>query len=135
MLKYNSIQVGDYVVANNQGDTVLGEVVRLNPYNKQVCIDTGPQNFWYDISEIAPIALSEAALQEFKFHKQVNPDGSVKYSKGAFRVLLPKENDFSRMEIWYREEHRHIAQPIFVHELQNHFHEMTKVYLNDIPFD
>jgi hypothetical protein len=70
-----------------------------------------------------------------KFHKQVNVDGTVKYSKGAFRIATAKEGDFSRMELWYRDEHRHIMQPIEIHVLQNHFYEMTKVHLNDEAYD
>ncbi len=81
------------------------------------------------------LSLSDEELVHFKFHKEVNPDGTVKYLKGAFRILIPKEGDFSRMEIWYRDETRHILQPISVHNLQNHFYEMTKVYLNDESFD
>ena len=74
-------------------------------------------------------------LTNFKFHKHVNDDGTIKYSKGAFRILIPKQGDFSRMEIWYRDEKRHILQPIPVHTLQNHFYEMTKVHLNTESFD
>jgi hypothetical protein len=55
--------------------------------------------------------------------------------KGAFRIMLEKERDFSHMEIWYRDERRHILHPISVHNLQNHFYEMTKVFLNDESFD
>jgi hypothetical protein len=54
--------------------------------------------------------------------------------KGAFRMLIPKEGDFSRMEIWYRDEQRHILEPIPLHVLQNHFFEMTKVFLNEGSF-
>ena len=51
--------------------------------------------------------------------------------KGAFRMMLLANNDFSKFEIWYRDEHRHIIHPIFVHQLQNHYYDMTKVYLNE----
>jgi hypothetical protein len=49
-------------------------------------------------------------------------------------MLLPAEGDFSKFEIWYRDEKRHIMQPIFVHQLQNHFLDMTKVHLNETAF-
>jgi len=55
--------------------------------------------------------------------------------KGAFRMLVPKEGDYSRMEIWYRDETRKIINPISLHTLQNHFYEMTKVFLNDESFE
>jgi hypothetical protein len=86
------------------------------------------------MEQLKPIPLNEQELFDLKFTKQTNDDGTVKYSKGAFRLLLPAAEDFSKMEIWYRDERRHITHPINVHELQNHFYEMTKVHLNDEPF-
>ena len=52
MTKYNSLKIGDYVIANNDGDARRGEIVDLNPYNKQVCVDVGPQEFWYYADQI-----------------------------------------------------------------------------------
>lgn len=134
MIKFHEIKVGDYLVADNDGDMKRGEVTNLNGDEKQVCVDTG-QEFWYELNQLQPLPLDEKELNNLKFHKQVNPDGTVKYLKGAFRILAPKEGDFSRMEIWYRDETRHITHPISVHNLQNHFYEMTKVHLNDESFD
>ena len=134
MIKFHEVKVGDYLIADNDGDNRRGEVTNLNGDEKQVCVDTG-QEFWYETSQLIAIPLSEEELMSLKFHKQVNDDGTVKYLKGAFRILIPKEADFSRMEIWYRDETRHILQPINVHNLQNHFYEMTKVHLNDESFD
>ena len=133
MIKFHEVKVGDYLIADNDGDNRRGEVTNLNGDEKQVCVDTG-QEFWYETSQLIAIPLNEEELMSLKFHKQVNDDGTVKYLKGAFRILIPKETDFSRMEIWYRDERRHIAHPIFLHELQNHYHEMTKVHLNDEVF-
>jgi len=135
MIKFHEIKIGDYLVADNDGDAKRGEVTNLNGDEKQVCVDTGAQEFWYETNQLQALPLSDEELMHFKFHKEVNPDGTVKYSKGAFRILTPKDGDFSRMEIWYRDETRHILQPISVHNLQNHFHEMTKVHLNDESFD
>lgn len=134
MLKFQEIKTGDYLIADNDGDKKRGEVTNLNGDEKQVCVDTG-QEFWYELDQLSPVPLNEEELTNLKFHKLVNPDGTVKYAKGAFRILAPKEGDFSRMEIWYRDEIRHIMNPINVHNLQNHFYEMTKVHLNDESFD
>lgn len=134
MIKFHEVKVGDYLIADNDGDSRRGEVTNLNGDEKQVCVDTG-QEFWYETNQLIAIPLNEEELMSLRFHKQVNNDGTVKYLKGAFRILIPKEGDFSRMEIWYRDETRHILQPINVHNLQNHFHEMTKVHLNDESFD
>ncbi|MFN8243622.1 MAG: hypothetical protein U0X40_06160 [Ferruginibacter sp.] len=135
MIKFNEIKVGDYLVADNDGDKRQGEVTNLNHDEKQVCVDNGVQEFWYETEQLSAIPLDDAQLERLKFHRQVNEDGTVKYSKGAFRMMLPKEGDFSAFEIWYRDEHRHITHSINVHNLQNHFYEMTKVHLNDDSFD
>ena len=135
MIKFNELKAGDYVMANNDGDVKRGEVEDLNHNEKQVCVNTGAQGFWYELDQLSAIPLNEEEMTNFKFHKQVNEDGTIKYMKGAFRMLIPKDGDFSRMELWYRDEQRHIIEPIPVHILQNHFYEMTKVFLNDGSFD
>ncbi len=134
MIKFHEVKVGDYLIADNDGDSRRGEVTNLNGNEKQVCVDTG-QEFWYETNQLVAISLDEEELMHLKFHKHINDDGTIKYSKGAFRILISKEGDFSRMEIWYRDETRHILQPINVHNLQNHFYDMTKVHLNTESFD
>lgn len=135
MIKFSDIKVGDLLVADNEGDKRMGEVTQLHSANKQVRIDNGVQEFWYETDQLTEIPIDDSALMRLKFRKQLNQDGTVKYMKGAFRMLIPREGDFSRMEIWYRDEARHIMQTIPLHVLQNHFYEMTKVHLNDEPFD
>ena len=135
MIKFNEIKVGDYLIADNDGDKKQGEVTNLNHDEKQVCVNTGAQDFWYETEQLSAIPLDDDQLMKLKFHKEENPDGTVKYMKGAFRMMLPAKNGFSKFEIWYRDEHRHIIHPINVHQLQNHFYEMTKVHLNDESFD
>ncbi len=134
MIKFQDIKVGDYLMADNDGDKLTGEVTNLNGDEKQVCVDTGTQEFWFETSQLSAIPLDESQLTMLKFSKQENEDGTVKYMKGAFRILLPAKGNFNTMEIWYRDEKRHILQPISVHQLQNHFYEMTKVHLTDVPF-
>ena len=135
MIKFNEIKVGDYLFADNDGDKKPGEVTNLNNNEKQVCVNTGTQDFWYETEQLSPIGLDDDQLTKLKFQKQENEDGSVKYMKGAFRMMLPAKNDFSKFEIWYRDEKRHIMQPISLHQLQNHFYEMTKVHLNHQTFE
>ena len=135
MLKFQNIKVGDFFMADNDGDVLKGEVTNLkNGTPQQILLDVGAQEFWYDMNHLSAIPLSDEALADLKFSRQVNNDGTVKYSKGAFRIMLPAESDFTAMEIWYRDEKRHILATIAVHELQNHFLEMTKVHLNEKAF-
>lgn len=135
MIQFHEIKVGDFLIADNDGDKKQGEVTDLNSNEKQVCVNTGVQDFWYETEQLTAIPLDDEQLSKLKFHKTENEDGTVKYMKGAFRMMLSSKNDFSKFEIWYRDEHRHIMQPIQVHHLQNHFYEMTKVHLNDESFD
>ncbi len=135
MIKFHEIKVGDYLIADNDGDKKQGEVTDLNGNEKQVCVNTGAQDFWYETEQLSAIPLDDDQLTKLKFLREENEDGTVKYMKGAFRMMLPAKDNFSRFEIWYRDEHRQILQPINVHQLQNHFYDMTKVHLNDESFD
>ena len=86
MIKFHEIKVGDYMIADNDGDMKRGEVTNLNGDEKQVCVDTG-QEFWYELNQLQPLPLNEDELMNY------------------------------------------------VHNLQNHFYDMTKVHLNDESFD
>ena len=134
MINYNEIKTGDYVLASNDGVVWQGEVTNLNGDGKEVCVYNGVQDFWFKSDELQAIPLNDEQLQKLMFTKETLSDGSVKYKKGAFRILLPAEDQFSRFEIWYRDEKRQILNPIAVHQLQNHYHDMTKVHLNDQAF-
>ncbi|MFC4261998.1 hypothetical protein ACFOWM_03845 [Ferruginibacter yonginensis] len=137
MIKLSELKQGGHIIAEHEGDKKRGEIVKINNADKQICINSGVQDFWFDMGKghLEAIPITDDELTNFKFHKLVNDDGTVKYMKGAFRILIPKEGDFSRMEIWYRDEQRHIMEPIPLHVLQNHFYEMTKVFLNEGSFD
>ncbi len=131
MIKFQDIKVGDYLLAEQDGTTWAGEVTNLNGDEKEICVNNGVQEFWFKSEELKPLPLDESQLLKLNFQKQENGDDSVKYLKGAFRMLIPHKDDFSKFEIWYREEKRQILQPIAVHQLQNHYLEMTKVHLTD----
>ncbi len=135
MIRFQDIKVGDYVIANFAGDKRYGEVTHLDRNSRQVCVDVGVQEFWYETDHLIPILLNDEQLKKLRFRKMENEDGSVKYFKGAFRIFLPHRNDFSKVEVWYRDERRIIGHLLSVHELQNHFYEMTKVHLTEEAFD
>ena len=50
MLKINEIKVGDYFIAENEGDQKLGVVSNINLMNNQVCINAGVPDLWYSIT-------------------------------------------------------------------------------------
>ena len=129
MIKFNELKVGDMVNVEFEGQMRVGEVIDLDREDKLVCVETEVQEFWYEPQHLFPLPITDAQLKSFGFEKIENADGSVKYMKEAFRILLHKKDDFSAFEMWYREDRRHITHPIFFHELQNHYLQMTKVEL------
>jgi hypothetical protein len=129
MLRFNDLKPGDLVVAEYDGQEWEGEVTELNREDKEVCIRTQVQDFWFTMPHLKGIPLDDRQLTNLGFEKQANGSGPVKYMKGAFRILLPEAGRFDEFEMWYREDRRHIKSPIFVHELQNHYRDMTKVEL------
>lgn len=132
MIKFSSLQPGNLVIASYEDVQSEGIVKELNHEDKEVCVETAVQEFWYTPNDLYPVPLSDAQLTKLGFEKQDMGD-QVKYMKGAFRLVVPKGGDFSNVEMWYREDRRHITYHMAVHELQNHHYQMTKVELNLEP--
>ena len=133
MIKFSDLKVGDYVLAGMDGQSWRGEVTDFNNDEKEIGVNNGVQKFYFKSENLYPIPVDEENLLKMNFTQHVNEDGSVKYMKGAFRILTPKQDDFHQFDIWYRDEKRHIFNPISVHDLQNHYLAMTKVHLTDKP--
>lgn len=131
MIKFSELKQGDYVLAESDGQAWRGEVTDFNYNEKEIAVNNGVQEFYFASENLYPIPVDEEQLLKLKFQKQVNDDGSIKYMKGAFRIQTPNQDNFSSYEIWYRDEKRFITQPIHLHQLQNHYLEMTKVHLTD----
>jgi hypothetical protein len=129
MIRFNELKPGDLVLAEYEGEKSEGVVKELNREDKEVCVETSVQEFWYTPEHLYPIPLSDAQLQKLGFTR-VDNGNSVKYMKDSFRILVPNRDDFSNVEIWWREDRRHLTHPLSVHELQNHYYQMTKVELN-----
>lgn len=133
MIKFNEVKMGDFLIGEYEGQRWEGEVVRLNNDEKQVCLETEVQEFWFETENLYPIPLNDATLKTLNFGRDEMPDGSVKYKKGSFRMLIGKPDDFSRMDIWYRDDKRINPDIHYIHQLQNHYYQMTKVHLTDEP--
>ncbi|MBW7840223.1 MAG: hypothetical protein H3C36_11420 [Chitinophagaceae bacterium] len=133
MIKFSDLKAGDYVLANSDGKVWMGEVTSFNRDEKEIGVDNGVQEFFFKSEDLNPVPLDDNTLLKMSFKKQANEDGTVKYMKGAFRLLTPGKDNFSRFEMWYKDEKRIILDPIYLHQLQNHYLEMTKVHLTDQP--
>jgi hypothetical protein len=128
MLKLGDLKQGDIVLVNDEGVEREGTVEKISHENRQALVDNGVQEFWYDLDHIRPIPLDENQLLKLGFEKEL-VNGEVKYKKGSFRLVTPKEGDFTNIEMWWREDRRHFNFPISVHDLQNLHLDMTKVPL------
>src|ERR1700710_187430 len=130
MIQFHELRVGDIILAEFEGQQSEGEVIELNGDDKEVCVRSSVQDFWFSPADLYAIPLDEGQLMEFGFERQDVAEGGVKYLKGPFRILLSEKGNFSHFEMWYREDRRHITHPLSVHELQNHYHQMTKIDLS-----
>ncbi|WP_276501373.1 hypothetical protein [Terrimonas pollutisoli] len=130
MLKLGDLKQGDHILLNDEGVEREGTVVKVSHEERQALVNNGVQEFWYNLDEIRPIPLDEKQLVRLGFTKEeMNGSGAVKYKKDSFRLLLPHKDDFSNIEMWWREDRRHFNFPLGVHDLQNLYHDMTKVPL------
>ncbi|TAL41558.1 MAG: hypothetical protein EPN92_12805 [Chitinophagaceae bacterium] len=128
MIKIGQLQSGDIVMVNDEGLMREGVVVGKDIAEHLIHVDNGIQEFWYQPQDLYPVALDESQLLKFGFEKE-QLDGSMKYKKGVFRLMIPQPGNFSNIEMWYREDRRHFNIPLAVHELQNLHLQMTKVPL------
>ena len=129
MIKFNELKVGDFVIAEYEGQKRDGVVTHLNGDEKQVSVETDVQDFYYDPQDLYPIPITHEALLDLHFTSEDLSDGSVKYKKGSFRLMVPRKNDFSSLEMWYREDRRHHPNVHYIHQLQNYYLDMTKIHL------
>ncbi len=129
MVKLNELKPGDIMKVLDEGGVEReGVVTNLSRDENLVCVDNGIQEFWYEPAQLVPIPLTEEQLFKLGFERQ-DTDGGAKYMRGPFRVLVKDPGNYTHLEVWYREDHRLFNHPLYVHELQNHYLDMTKVPL------
>ncbi len=131
MLKIGNLKSGDIIMVNDDGVKREGTVVKTSHEENQALVNNGIQEFWYSPENMEPLPLDESRLIKFGFTKE-DLDGLVKYKRDSFRVVAPKNGDFSKIEMWWREDIRNFDFPLSVHEFQNLYLDMTKVHL-DLP--
>ena len=132
MIKVSELKEGDILHVMDAGVQREGVVRDTDRDENKVLVDTGVQEFWFSPEEIAPIPLtSDHLVNLLGFEKETMADG-VKYKKGPFRVKIQDPGNNTHLEVWYREDHRHFNHPLYVHELQNHYLDMTKVHLERV---
>lgn len=133
MIPFKDLKPGNWVLVNDDGQQEQGEVSGLNPDEGQIGVTvTGGNNAYFFPKDVFPLPLSDDLLiNDLRFTKEILPEGYVKYLHGPFRLVIETPGDFSHSKIWYREDKRQITYPLYVHQLQNHYLEMTKVELTE----
>ena len=129
MIRIQEVKIGDLIQADFGGQHFDGRVTDINHEDKQIQVHNGDQEDWFDPESLEAIPLDDVQLSKLGFDKELNDDKSVKYKRGPFRIQISAPGKFDDLEIWYREDRRHVHHPIGVHELQNFYHQMTKVDL------
>jgi hypothetical protein len=128
MLKIGNLKSGDIVMLNDEGMARQGTVVDVSQEQNQALVNNGIQEFWYSPEDMTAVPLDESQLMKFGFIKE-EENGAVKYKLDSFRLVTPKKDDFSNIEMWWREDKRHFGFALGVHELQNLYLDMTKIHL------
>lgn len=132
MLNIHELKEGDIVHVQEEGIEREGVVVETSREENMALIDNGVQEFWYTPEQISPLPLTEERLINLLgFEREETPEGT-KFKKGAFRLLVHDPGNGTNVDVWYREDHRHFNHPLYLHELQNHHLEMTKVPLERV---
>lgn len=130
MISLHDLKVGDTVIVDNEGSRMEGEVVEVNHEDKQICVATGEQEFWYSLDKLYSIPLDEEQLLKMKFHKETTTDnGGSTYIRGPFAVKLYYQEGQAMTLLSYRDEYRDIKGELTVNQLQNHYHGMTNFHL------
>lgn len=128
MLKINNLKEGDIITVEDDGLKREGTVVKVSREEHQALVNNGIQEFWYNQEDMYAVPLDDSQLKRLGFAGE-DLDGGVKYKKDSFRVFVPRKGDFSKIEMWWREDKRHFDFPLSVHEFQNLYLDMTKVHL------
>ena len=132
MVKITELKEGDIVKVLFDGGEREGVVTDVSRDENMACVNNGVQEFWYPPEEIIPVPLTGDRLETLLgFEKEETSEGT-KYKRGPFRVLVHDPGNYTNLEIWYREDHRHFTHALYLHELQNHHLDMTKVPLERV---
>ncbi|HEU0063674.1 MAG TPA: hypothetical protein VFQ58_01540 [Flavisolibacter sp.] len=132
MIKISDLKEGNIVNVLEEGVEKPGTVVQITREDNMACIDNGVQEFWYPPEEIVPVPLTEKRLTDWLGFEMEVTDLGHKFKKGPFRILVKDPGNYTNLDVWYREDHRHFKHDIYLHELQNIHMDMTKVPLERV---
>lgn len=130
----HSLKEGDIVDAQFEEVTARGSVIQFDRENNQVCVVTNDdQECWYAPADLYPIRLGKDELQRLGFTKKTDGDGAVTYVRGPFSIQVGGDPEtLNELTLLYRNEAPRIFHHgLYLHELQNHYLDITNVHLVD----
>lgn len=132
MIKISEVKNGDIVNARFEDVVNMGEVEQVDHGERKALVSHGDQEFWYDEEDLSPVPFTIESLETLGFVESGDPviKGSGRaFVKGPFILQFPEAADIDHIHLIYRDEHRDLHGPIFLHQLQNHYHAMTNFHL------
>ena len=131
MIPINEVSLGNWVQVNVDGQLLTGKVQRKSV--ERIGVASEAELGWYFPQDVFPIPLNEDWLYYFNFKDSTDPeligDGRA-YIHGPFVLHYPNKIDDAYAVLSCHGVHNQIIKrPMSVHELQNHYHEMTKVFV------
>ena len=132
MIPYRDLKRGDWVSVVYDNQPLEATIINVDLDTGQIGVEMpSGMNIFFDPENVSGIPLDDTQLSKLQFTKEKTEKGFIKYKHGPFRLQIEKEGDFSHCKIWYREDKRQISYPLMVHQLQNHYREMTNAELTE----
>ena len=128
MVNINDIHLGNWVQVEIEGEKLTGKVERKSV--ERIGVQVKEELGWYFPKDVFPILLTEDWLKHFEFIKEAETNGAVTYNHGPFQLVFPdKENKQYILLRAHGAHGREFKDGLYVHTLQNHYHGMTKVFI------
>lgn len=131
MIPINEVSLGNWVQINLDGQLLVGKVERKSV--ERIGVASEAELGWYFPDDVYPIPLNEEWLYFLQFKDSADPElngyGRA-YTHGPFLLHYPdKNNDAYAVLSCHGVHNQEIKRRMSVHDLQNHYHEMTKVFI------
>ena len=143
----HDLKEGDIVSTNFEGTLTRGSVIQLDREDHKVCVVTNDdQECWYAPQDLFPIDLGKEEMESLGFKaldsgqaagteqaaRADGEPGAITYVRGPFSVEVHDPSSFKHLTLLYRSEApRVFHHGLKLHELQNHYLDITKVHLVD----
>ena len=131
MVPIHEVSNGNWLQVSLDGQLLTGKVLRKSV--ERIGVEAEGELGWYFPTDVYSIPLTEDWLMFFDFKKSTDPslDGVAKaYEHGPFVLHFPDKNDESHSILTCHSSHdKEFHHKMDVHEFQNHYHEMTKVFI------